>query len=165
MLVTGNASNPVIVIDEFDKISRNASHDPMLQFHAALEPASAHALTDLYSGVTMDASRVRWIFTANSLVPIPSTLLSRMELIYVSEPGPREMLAIARSVAKAAIGKDAPSGFEPIGRDVAVELAPLPPRAVRMLVSAAIRRAVWAGRNRIILEDLGSKPMGLNTLH
>lgn len=165
LLVTGKTANPVIVVDEFCKLSRHPAHDPQQQFHAALEPASARAITDLYSDVTMNASRVRWIFTANSLAPIPKTLLSRMQLISIGEPGPREMLAIAKSVAKATIDKEAPAGFEPISRDVAVELAPFPARTVRMLVTAAIRRAIWAGRHRITLDDLGARPPQAYTLH
>lgn len=165
LLVDSSAANPLVIFDELDKVSRNRSHDALQPLHATLEPSSASALTDLCTGVTLDASRVRWILTCNSLKAIPGSLLSRMRLVHVREPQAREMLAIARSVAKSTIDKEAPPGFKQLSRDLLIELALMTPRSVRMLVTGAVRRAVRAGREHIVLQDLTTKPSAHPAIH
>ena len=165
LLVDSKAANPLVIFDELDKVSRNGSHDALQPLHATLEPSSASALTDLCTGVTLDASRVRWILTCNSLKTIPGSLLSRMRLVHVREPQAREMLAIARSVANSTIDREAPPGFKPLGRDIVVELALMTPRSIRMLVTGAVRRAVRAGREHIVQEDLIAKLSAHPAIH
>jgi ATP-dependent Lon protease len=153
-LIEGDDADPLVLIDEVDKISRNPAHDPLQQLHAVLEPTTAVRLTDQYMGVRLDARRIRWVFTANSLLPIPNSLLSRMHIVHVNPPSAREMLGITRSVAAAVLASEAPRGFQPFPRAVVLEVTPLPPRLQRALLTQAVHRAVRAGRDHVVPADL-----------
>jgi ATP-dependent Lon protease len=166
-LVEGDAADPVFIVDEIDKASRNPAHDPVQQLHAVLEPSSAARLTDQYVGLELDGRRIRWVLTANTVKPIPQSLLSRVHVVHVRRPGAREMLGIARSVAAAVIARQAPVGFQPLPRAVIVDIAELAPRVQRMVLTRAVQRAVSAGRDHVVLEDLhvGSGATAPRVLH
>ncbi|KAF0774498.1 hypothetical protein AaE_001801 [Aphanomyces astaci] len=94
-LKTTQSSNPLILIDEIDKLGRGYQGDPASALLELLDPSQNTSFVDHYLDVPVDLSRVLFVCTANVTDTIPGPLLDRMELIRLSGYDGPEKVAIA----------------------------------------------------------------------
>ena len=95
-LIDAKKMNPVIVLDEIDKVARNGRGDPTAVLLEILDPEQNSAFRDYYLNFNIDLSKAIFIATANDVGRIPAPLRDRMEFIGVSSYTPQEKFEIAK---------------------------------------------------------------------
>ena len=95
-LIDAKKMNPVIVLDEIDKLGSNHRGDPSAVMLEILDPEQNHEFRDLYLNFPVDLSQVIFVSTANDIRKIPAPLKDRMEFIELNSYTPNEKYHIAK---------------------------------------------------------------------
>jgi len=154
-LIRATSMNPIIVLDEVDKVMRGA-YNPLAPLYSLLEAGTAKSFREEFLALDLNASHVNWILTANCARDIPAPLLTRMNVFEVPAPTHDESLVIAQQIYRDV--KNASSwGIyfdEEAHPDVVEKLLAHPPRRMRSLVHDAFGRAAVAGRRFLASVDV-----------
>ena len=117
--------NPVLMIDEIDKLGQSLQGDPSSALLEVLDPEQNHAFRDHYLDLPFDVGQVLFIATANSLDTIPRPLLDRMEVIRLSGYIEEEKVAIAQKylVPKSALASGLKKGTVKYAKKALAEIS------------------------------------------
>jgi len=124
--------NPLLMLDELDKLGRDFRGDPSAALLEILDPAQNHEFRDNYLNLPFDLSQTFFIATANTLDTIPRPLLDRMEIIRLSGYSEEEKVQIAKRYLIARQLKD--SG-------VTAEQVSIPDETLRAIITRYTREA------------------------
>ena len=95
-IIESGQMNPVVVLDEIDKVARSQRGDPTAVLLEILDPEQNNKFRDYYLNFNLDLSKVIFIATANDIGHIPAPLRDRMEFIFLNSYTPQEKFVIAK---------------------------------------------------------------------
>jgi len=143
--------NPVVLLDEIDKVGSDYRGDPSAALLEVLDPAQNHTFRDHYLDLDLDLSDVVFLATANVIENIPSALLDRMELVHIDGYTEDDKVAIARDFLlprqreKAALTVEEVTVTEDALRKIAADYTREPGvRQFERLLAKALRKATTA---------------------
>lgn len=124
-LIDGNTINPLVMLDEIDKMSGNNNSDPFNVLHNLIEKDTARTFKDECLGIPINASHISWLATANSIGPLPNSIQSRFRVINIPAPTAAQMPTIINSIYEDLLDEYRTSWgsrFAPLLRDDVIEL-------------------------------------------
>ncbi|GAA3708807.1 endopeptidase La [Microlunatus aurantiacus] len=164
-ITEAGSMNPVVLLDEIDKVGSDYRGDPSAALLEVLDPAQNHTFRDHYLEVDLDLSDVVFLATANVLESIPQPLLDRMELVSLDGYTEDDKIAIARDYLLpkqqelAALTADEVEITDSALREIAANYTREPGvRQLERLLAKALRKAatelVAAGENpaKVVVE-------------
>jgi ATP-dependent Lon protease len=154
-LLAGETASPIILLDEVDKPFRmNGSEQPLDPLHTLLEPETSRCFKDEFTEITLDASHVFWLATANDLAPVPPAVIDRFLVLDIVAPRASQMRVMIEAILGDASARF-PEWFEgKVTDDVVLRLSALHPRRLRQVAELACTHAVAADRHVIALVDV-----------
>ena len=148
-ITEAGSMNPVVLLDEIDKVGSDYRGDPSAALLEVLDPAQNHTFRDHYLEVDLDLSDVVFLATANVLETIPQPLLDRMELVTLDGYTEDDKIAIARDfllpkqLELAALTTEEVEVTDDALREIAADYTREPGvRQLERLLAKALRKAV-----------------------
>jgi ATP-dependent Lon protease len=154
LICLGKYANPIIVLDEVDKIDSLRDWNPLAPLHTLLEPSTAKCVRDISVDFEFDASLITWIATSNRKRLLPDSLRSRFREFEIVKPSAQEAIQLATAVVAKSFADMQLADFEPPDKQWVVALAHLTAREITQAMEQALASAVDQGRNRLTTADL-----------
>jgi len=155
--------NPVVLLDEIDKVGSDYRGDPSAALLEVLDPAQNHTFRDHYLDLDLDLSDVVFLATANVIENIPSALLDRMELVQIDGYTEDDKVAIARDFLlprqrdRAALTTDEVEVTDEALRKIAADYTREPGmRQFERLLAKALRKATTKladGADALVIDE------------
>jgi len=167
VLTGGRTANPIVLLDELDKVGGDSRYNPAGGLYSLLERETAQRFEDQsIRGLKMDASAVIWIITANDLDLIPAPIRSRTMVQHIRQPTREESVLIAHSIYGSILkGRSWGNHFNPeLGNDVAEKLSATEPRQMKVCLISAFGKAALASRNYICTGDIQVEETGMGRM-
>lgn len=166
-LIDGDYANPMLLLDEIDKVSAHAQHDPFGPLYQLMEPGTATHFRDEFIDVEFNCASIAWMATANEPARIPEPILNRMRIYAIAAPTPEQAASIARQVLRTVVSEYRLQFDAEMSDTVADKLAQASVRSMQQVLVKAIGTAVAAGRRRLVAEDVrmpreGRRPVGFH---
>jgi ATP-dependent Lon protease len=147
-ITEAGSMNPVVLLDEIDKVGSDYRGDPAAALLEVLDPAQNHTFRDHYLEVDLDLSDVLFLATANVVETIPQALLDRMELVSLDGYTEDDKIAIARQfllprqLERAALTTDEVTVSDDALREIAANYTREPGvRQLERLLAKLLRKA------------------------
>ena len=158
-LVNGDYANPVIVVDEIDKVGGDQQYDPLGSLYTLLERDTACEFIDEFADVKIDASDVVWIATANNARSIPEPILNRMNVYSIEPPDAEGSRRIATCIYRELRDEHSWGRLFPadLDADALERLSKLKPREMRRVMLSAFGNAKLAGRHEVLADDVSDE--------
>lgn len=142
-------ANPIILLDEVDKLGGDHRFDGYGPLYQLLEPGTAQQFVDEHIGLPIDASQILWLATSNHVDALPEPILSRFSVVSIAAPDRTQSEAVAQSVYTKLLRTNAGwqrSFTQRLPAEVLDAVAGLPPRQMqqallRAMGSAALGRS------------------------
>jgi MoxR-like ATPase len=155
-LTDGPWANPLMLLDEIDKANARPPYSPLNSLYSLLEEKSAQMWADVsLPTLTLDASRVTWLLTANELDPIPAPLKSRMRVFEIPELTKAQKAQIAQAVYEELVSEYPRLELAScLDDDVVHALLPFSPREMRTVTRSLIANTVLSKRRTPQFKDV-----------
>src|SRR5215204_4162990 len=169
-ITEAGSMNPVVLLDEIDKVGSDYRGDPAAALLEVLDPAQNHTFRDHYLEVDLDLSDVLFLATANVVETIPQALLDRMELVTLDGYTEDDKIAIARDfllprqLERAALTAEEVVFAEDALREIAADYTREPGvRQLERLLAKALRKAATRLASSSDPQQLTIEPANLRT--
>jgi ATP-dependent Lon protease len=156
LLVEGDYINPIVMLDELEKVQTRSDHPNLHKvLFALLERASAKQFKDAcVPQVPLDASWVRWVATANSLDGIPEPILTRMRIIEMPALTAEQACVVARNIDAEIRAQHRLMGLPALPQEAIELLARHSPRRMGQLIAETYGRLLADNRQSLSKADL-----------
>lgn len=149
-------ANPIVLVDELDKVSAGQKYNAANSLYGLLEPHSSKRFRDEALEINLDVSRVMWIGTGNDMDEIPTPIQSRMRVFEIKQPEPVEMQSVVKSIYLSiretkAYGKMLD---EDMDQEIVEALSHMSPRAVRLSLEESLFKVIRERRTGLKITDL-----------
>jgi ATP-dependent Lon protease len=159
LMAQSPCANPIVLLDELDKISSDQKYNAVNALYGLLEPHSAKRFRDEALEIELDVSHVIWIGTGNYMRNIPEPIQSRMRIFVIQQPDPVDMQSVVRSIYLSIREAKGYGKFvdEHLDQEVVEALCHLSPRAVKLMFEESFFKVIREYRSELRIFDLGFK--------
>lgn len=158
-MAESTVANPIVLLDELDKVSSSARFNAINVLYGWLEPHSARRFRDEALEIDMDVSRVIWIGTGNYIHNIPEPILSRLRIFDISLPPPLMMRQVVKSIYESfRRAKSYGQLLNTVLKEEVIEvLSHHSPRSIRLLIEEGAFKVIRDHRDQLSLSDIPNR--------